>query len=174
MIEIKKMRELLELLSTHTEFASPLADELLELLDSYDRQAIAIDAMMASARLVWADGGYSGASGNWPLVEAYGMLEQLEESAPVIFARICERAPAKEYTDEPCSLCSGTGKRSGATVAEIQNVAFDQGKDVQRMIDMRMRDALTRITANEFDMDAVQEIARKTLSELEERHGQNE
>lgn len=49
------------------------------------------EAMLPSARLVWENGGYSGASGNWPLVAAYGKLEALEKTDAELYARIREK-----------------------------------------------------------------------------------
>jgi hypothetical protein len=49
------------------------------------------EAMLPSARLVWENGGYSGSSGNWPLVAAYDKLAPLEQTDPELYARIREK-----------------------------------------------------------------------------------
>lgn len=92
------------------------------------------DALIASARLVYEQGGWSGTSGNWPLVEAFGKLETIKELAPEVYARITEKLPAKEYTDEPCTLCNGTGKSPGKTVGELEADGFRQGKRMAEFI----------------------------------------
>ncbi len=55
---------------------------------SETKTAALVEAFLPSARLVWENGGYSGTSGNWPLVEAYGKLEEIRETHPDIYARI--------------------------------------------------------------------------------------
>lgn len=94
-----------------------------------------LSILVPSARIVWENGGWSGASGNWPLVEAYGLLEKLKAAAPDVYARVVERVPAREYQDGPCELCQGTGKGIGKSLAEQLGEAFESGKDTQRLID---------------------------------------
>lgn len=93
-----------------------------------------VEALLPAARLAWENGGWSGASGNWALVEAYDKIESLKEIAPELFARITEKLPSREWTDEPCSMCWGRGKQAGPTVADIQADSFEQGQDHQKLL----------------------------------------
>lgn len=60
-------------------------------MDDIKKLEEVIAAMIPSARLVWENGGYSGSSGNFPLVEAYDKLESLKTIAPEIYALITAR-----------------------------------------------------------------------------------
>lgn len=111
-------------------------EELVRLLREFEgvQYKAVVDLLLASARIVWENGGFSGASGNWPLVEAYGQLEKIEAFDPELYARITERLPKLEYTDEPCTLCNGKGKSPGKTVGQLEADGFRQGKDMAEFI----------------------------------------
>lgn len=68
-----------------------LAIPLVQLQEQLQQKNAAIELMLPSARLVSENGGYSGSSGNWPLVSAYDKLQELEKLQPELYARIKER-----------------------------------------------------------------------------------
>jgi len=130
-----------------------------------------IDALIPAARLVYEQGGWSGTSGNWPLVEAFDKLEALKDAAPEVYARLNEKLPPKEYTDEPCTLCNGTGKSPGKTLGEIEGNAFEQGKEVQAFIDGRTigvaEVALTEISCGQTAPQHPDDAAKAALAKIE-------
>lgn len=93
-----------------------------------------VTAVVPAARLVWEEGGWSGNSGNWPLVDAWDKLASLKASEPEVFAQVSEKIDIPERTDAPCTLCFGSGKHRGKTIAEFQGESFAMGKDTAQLI----------------------------------------
>jgi hypothetical protein len=106
-----------------------------------------IAALVPAARLVWEQGGWSGNSGNWPFVDAWGKLEALKTTSPFVFAQLSEKISVPEKTDAPCTLCFGSGKHRGKMVADFQHESFEQGKATAEIITRGLTRKLAAVEA---------------------------